>query len=279
MVIRTVFLRYPGFKQKAVTFSYDDDVIFNFRLKEMFDKYGAKATFNLNGGQFSENESDERIATLSDTVRILGDGKHEIALHGFYHKSLGLLDSATGLYDILNDRAALEAAFGRIIRGMAYANGSANAEVAENLRLNGIKYARTVKSTHDYHYPEDWLLWNPTCHHNDPKVFELIENYINLKQRPPYAVPLVFYIWGHSYEFHDSDNWGRMENILEKFAGGKDELFFATNGYLYDYVTGFKKLERSLDNSVIYNPTCTDYYLEIEYKNYLLKAGETLTVR
>lgn len=278
MLIHTVFLRYPGFKQKAVTFSYDDDVVFNFRLKDMFDKYGAKATFNLNGGLFAEKPSDGRIATLEDTVRILGDGNHEIALHGFYHKSLGLLEKATGLYDILQDRAALESAFGRIIRGMAYANGSVNEQVAENLRLNGIKYARTVKSTYDFHYPQDWLMWNPTCHHNDPKIFELIDNYLNLKQRPPYAVPLVFYIWGHSYEFEDCDNWGRMENILEKLNEKKDDLFFATNGYLYDYVTGFDRLELSLDNTVIYNPTSTDYYLEVEYKNYLLKAGSVLKI-
>ena len=278
MVIRTVFLRYPGFKQKAVTFSYDDDVVFNFRLKELFDKYGAKATFNLNGGQFAEKESNGRMATLADTVRILGDGKHEIALHGYYHKSLALLDAATGLYDILNDRAALETAFGRIINGMAYANGSINNKVVDNLRSNGIKYARTVKSTYDYHYPEDWLLWNPTCHHNDPKVFELINNYLNLKQRPPYAVPLVFYMWGHSYEFEDRNNWDRMEEILKKFAEGKDDLFFATNGFLYDYVTGFKRLELSIDNTIIYNPTSTDYYIEADYKNYLLKSGETLKI-
>ena len=37
-------------KLKAVTFSYDDGVTQDKRLIEIFNKYGLKATFNLNSG-------------------------------------------------------------------------------------------------------------------------------------------------------------------------------------------------------------------------------------
>ena len=277
MNVTTVFLRYPGFKKKAVTFSYDDDVVFNFRLKDMFDKYGAKATFNLNGGLFAEKENS-RTATAEQTLKILGDGKHEIALHGFKHKSLGFLDAAHGMYDILKDREALEKTFGRIIKGMAYANGSYNRQVADNLAAAGIKYARTVTSTYDFRYPENWLEWHPTCHHDDERAFALIEEYKNIELRKPYTVPLVFYLWGHSYEFEDNSNWNRMEEILQRFSEFGDQLYFATNGRLYDYVTGFYRLETSIDGNMIYNPTADDYYVEIEYKNYLIKSGETVKI-
>ena len=44
-----------GGKMKALTFSYDDGVTQDIRLIELFNKYGLKATFNLNseflGGQ------------------------------------------------------------------------------------------------------------------------------------------------------------------------------------------------------------------------------------
>ena len=46
--MRSVFLRYPGGKPKAVTFSYDDGVPQDLRLVEIFDRYGMKGTFNLN---------------------------------------------------------------------------------------------------------------------------------------------------------------------------------------------------------------------------------------
>ena len=36
--------------KKAVTFSYDDGVTQDRRLIKIFDKYGLKATFNLNSG-------------------------------------------------------------------------------------------------------------------------------------------------------------------------------------------------------------------------------------
>ena len=37
-------------KKKAVTFSYDDGVTQDRRLVELLNRYGLKATFNLNSG-------------------------------------------------------------------------------------------------------------------------------------------------------------------------------------------------------------------------------------
>ena len=47
-MMRSVFMRYPDGKAKAVTFSYDDGVCQDKRLAELFDQYGLKATFNHN---------------------------------------------------------------------------------------------------------------------------------------------------------------------------------------------------------------------------------------
>jgi len=38
---------YPGGKLKAVTFSYDDGQRHDVRLTEIFNRFGMKATFNL----------------------------------------------------------------------------------------------------------------------------------------------------------------------------------------------------------------------------------------
>ena len=46
--MKTVFMRYPGGKAKALTFSYDDGRPQDRRLVSIFDKYGMKATFNFN---------------------------------------------------------------------------------------------------------------------------------------------------------------------------------------------------------------------------------------
>ncbi|MBQ2584041.1 MAG: hypothetical protein II568_02580, partial [Erysipelotrichaceae bacterium] len=43
-------LLFPGRKHKAFTLSYDDGVVQDRRLIELFDQYHAKATFNLGYG-------------------------------------------------------------------------------------------------------------------------------------------------------------------------------------------------------------------------------------
>ena len=43
-------MRFPGGRDKALTFSYDDGVKGDIHLLELFKKYGVKGTFNLNSG-------------------------------------------------------------------------------------------------------------------------------------------------------------------------------------------------------------------------------------
>ena len=46
-----VYTCFPGGKAKALTMSYDDGKLQDKRLIGIFNKYGIKATFNLNYGQ------------------------------------------------------------------------------------------------------------------------------------------------------------------------------------------------------------------------------------
>ena len=40
-------------KHKAITFSFDDAIVDDIRLVEILNKYGLKATFNLNSGHLT----------------------------------------------------------------------------------------------------------------------------------------------------------------------------------------------------------------------------------
>ena len=85
---------------------------------------------------------------------------------------------------------------------------------------------------------------------------------------------MMFYLWGHSYEFDDNDNW----HIIEKFAelsGGNDDVWYATNIEIYEYVNAYKSLISTIDESVIYNPTAIDVWVFIENKKVCIKSGET----
>lgn len=271
-------MRFPNFRKKAVTLSYDDGVKFDKRLMEIMDKYGLKGTFNLNGGLFVEEE-DARKMPRAQTLALFQNCKHEIAVHGYKHPSLAELDRDMIVYDIIKDREALEELFGRVIKGMAYPNGSVDDKTVEALRMCGIEYARTVVSTEKFDIPTDWLRLPATCHHNNPRLMELAKEFVEGAQSPYFwwKRPRLFYLWGHSYEFDNNDNWNVIEEFCE-YVGGREDIWYATNGEIYDYVQAFDRLEFSADGELVYNPSAIDVYLDHLNGRFIVKAGQTVSL-
>ena len=66
-----LFMRFPGFKPKALTLSYDDGVRQDKRLIAIMQKYGLKGTFNLNGGLFAESFNGETKGKMTKEDRCL----------------------------------------------------------------------------------------------------------------------------------------------------------------------------------------------------------------
>lgn len=116
------FLRFPEFKRKAVTLSYDDGTKYDEKFIEILNKFGLKATFNINSGLFYP-DGDEKRMSASEAVLLYKNSGHEVAVHGAKHLSLAEVPPEVACRDIIEDRIALEKLFGKIIRGMAYANG------------------------------------------------------------------------------------------------------------------------------------------------------------
>ena len=52
------YLRFPGFRRRALTLSYDDGVRQDKRLISIMKKHGIKGTFNINSGLFSAERSE-----------------------------------------------------------------------------------------------------------------------------------------------------------------------------------------------------------------------------
>ena len=57
MRIRFDTLLFPGGKSKAFTLSYDDGVVQDRRLAELFRKYGLKCSFNLGSGVLGHRDA------------------------------------------------------------------------------------------------------------------------------------------------------------------------------------------------------------------------------
>ena len=272
---RTVRMRFPGFLEKAVTLSYDDGRRFDKRLIEIMSKHGIKGTFNLNSNNYL---SDDATIKAEELKRIYLDTGNEIAVHGADHLSLALSDPGEATHSIAADREFFERVTGRITKGMAYANGSVSDEVVTIVKNCGIKYSRTTISTERFDMPTDWLRLPATCHHKNPRLMELARDFI---ESPPYHYfpnrsLRLFYLWGHSYEFNNDNNWEIIEQFC-KYIGGREDVWYATNVEIYDYATAYSRLEYSVFADTVYNPTSTDIYVELPGdKRYIIPAGATV---
>jgi len=279
--MRSVFMRYPQGKAKAVTFSYDDGVSQDKRLAETFDKYGMKATFNFTfGSVFSKEQIKEYFLSKG----------HEIAVHGAFHRANGNTRVIEGIRDVLDCRLSLEEKCNGIVRGMAYPDTGitlmgnfGNYQAIKNyLTELDIAYSRTLgKDNNSFMLPDDFHAWMPTAHHNNPKIMEYIDEFLKLdistKVYHARRIPRLFYIWGHSYEFDRDGNWDHMEEICKKLTDN-DEIWYATNIEIYDYVEAYKSLRYSADGHIVYNPTLYKIWFDVDGKLYSIESGETLHI-
>ena len=272
---RRSFLRWKDFKRRAVTLSYDDGSKFDERLIEIMESNGLKGTFNLNSGFMPEEDGLWRVSTQK-ALKLYAN--QEIAVHGVKHLSLAEVDGAMATDDVVNDRKNLEKLFGKIVKGMAYANGSYDDSVVEILKKCGIWYARTVDATNGFNLPEEFLKWHPTCHHGAPNLMELAKAFVEESDDLGYfwwKGPMLFYLWGHSYEFDGGNNWEIIEEFA-KYMGGREDIWYATNGEIYEYVQAYDRLEFSADGGYIHNPSAIDVYICYFRRNYLVPAGQTV---
>ena len=280
--MRSVFMRYPDGLAKAVTFSYDDGILSDKRLSELFCKYGMKATFNFTNRR--------RVFTKEEINEYFLSNGHEIAVHGANHRPNGNQRPIEGIRDVLDCRLALEELCGRIIRGMAYPDSGitvfgnfGNYEQVKNyLTELDIVYARTLAGDNDsFMLPADFHAWMPSAHHDNPKIMEYIDKFLSLdiseKAYHAKRMPRLLYIWGHSFELDNKDNWDHMEAICQKLADN-DEIWYATNIEIFDYVEGYRRLVYSADGTLVYNPSLFPIWIDVDKKLYKINSGETVKI-
>ena len=219
-------------KMKAFTFSYDDGTDSDIRFLEIINKYGLKATFNLNGGMIRERKYCTKPWKVKEAVvnrMALEDQKvmyvgHEVAIHGYTHPHLELLSPEMMSYEIGADIQKLTEEFGYRPVGMAYPFGTYSDAVVDYISSQGIKYSRTVGGSHSFDFPTDPLRYVATCHHADEKLMELAKEFVEAKPEKP----MLFCVWGHTCEFDALNNWDVLERLCEYIAN-REDVFYGTN--------------------------------------------------
>lgn len=246
---------YPGGKFKALTMSYDDGQSQDIRLISIFNKYGIKGTFNLNYGLMSYWPGRVKAEQVAELYK-----GHEVATHTSHHPTISRCPLSQVAEEIMEDRKGLEKLVGYVVRGHAYPNGSYTKEIEELLQSLGIAYGRVVSTVPNFALPENPMEWHATCHHNDPKLMEYGKQLVDFQKKQYLR---LMYVWGHSYEFDGNDNWNVIEEFCE-YMGGRDDIWYATNIEIIDYMQVLKNLQFTADSTAVYNPSAASAWLEVE---------------
>ncbi|MBQ9761299.1 MAG: polysaccharide deacetylase family protein [Clostridia bacterium] len=223
-------------KKKAITFSYDDGVTQDIRLISLFNKYGLKATFNLNseklghGGKLIRDgvEIDHNNVHAEDVRHVYAG--HEIAAHTLTHPTLtALTDDTEIIRQVEEDRLKLSELAGYEVVGFAYPGGGINhsPRIAELLRQHtGVKYARTTDSNHAFELSNNLYQFSPSVYHHKEMdyMFRLAEEFLAMDTDRPQ----LLYIWGHAYEFDIRNDWDRFEEFCQMISSRSD-IFYGTN--------------------------------------------------
>lgn len=258
-------------RQSAFTLSYDDGQIFDRKLVDMFNRYNLKATFHLNSDTIGCKGDDVEFVKWEELKDLYAG--HEIACHGYTHPWFNQLTSSRLVEEILDDKRTLEEHIGKPVRGMSYPFGTYSDEICNVASALGIEYSRTVNATNDFPIPTDFMRWNPTCHHNDD-VLGLTERFLHPMG---YMDLQLFYVWGHSFEFHRENTWDMMEKFCAAISG-HDEVWYATNIEIKEYICAAKSLIATANHDVVYNPSAITVWIQADDKILSIKPGETITL-
>lgn len=262
-----VFNLYPGGLSRALTFSYDDGPAEDIRLTDMLRKYGLKGTFHLNSARLAG-----KGAVNFDNLPMVYAGQ-EVSCHMVNHPFPVDIPDAAVLAQIQEDRRVLEKACGYVVRGMSYPFGNYDSRVIPLLRTAGMEYSRTTRAINAFDLPEDFLAWHPTCHHNG----HLMDRLADFNEDHRWGRSRLFYVWGHSFEFPRDNNWDMMEEFC-KAVSVREDVWYATNIEIVDYVLALRSLRISVDCDKFYNPTITPLWITVDGQKLKVDAGETVVL-
>ena len=212
---RKIYTVFPEGKYKALTLSYDDGREEDRRLISIFQKYGLKATFNLNSGLADTDPKRIRKEEWPE----LYDG-FEIAAHTVTHPTISRCPLSFVAEEILKD---------------------------------------------------DFLRWKATCHHNH-NLLENADAFISFSKSQYLK---LMYVWGHSYEFSQYDNWGLIEEFASRISG-RNEIWYATNIEIVDYLNASRNLIFTADLSIVYNPSALDLWITVDDAPVKIHGGATV---
>ena len=204
---------------KIVCLSFDDGTIYDERFIPLLNKYGLKATLNLNSGlkDFVWYFADRPVRRLDlSKVVDLYEG-HEVASHSLTHPYFSSLSHEQVVQEVKEDIENLSSIFHRKISGFAFPFHDQTEDNIKTVRDNfDLEYIRYSYLSNEY-MPKDRYHIPLNALYNDDDIYDKLEDFKKNKLENS-----LFVIAGHSYEFEMRNEWERIEKLLSYLKESKE---------------------------------------------------------
>ena len=201
---------------KYFLLSFDDGTVYDRPFVQLLNRYGIKATFNLNTGleDFVWNYEDrfpirrQRLAEIQDLYT-----GHEIASHSLHHHWLNTLTPPQISREIREDCRTLMEQFGLETIGFGVPFTACGEREIRIIRKY-VRYIRLSEFAESFALPRD--PYHIPIHglYNDADIREKIAAFAANELEDS-----LFVMAGHSYELEVLDHWGYMEQLLQYISG------------------------------------------------------------
>lgn len=244
------------------TCSFDDGDVYDLRLTELLVKYKLRGTLYIPRfcDLVSANLSSGQIRELSAVVEIGG--------HTLNHQVLTRIQNNTAQQEIFGCKSWLEDITGNPVTSFCPPTGRFNKYHIEQQRAAGFKLMRTVEmlsySLSSHKQIGDFVVMPTTVQSYDHQKIAYLRNsfkrfrfnhYFLLEKlfEPDWEVmseaflaylekfsalnrqPVVFHLWGHSWEIEKYALWNRLERFFSRISQ-LDNIVTCDNKGLSEYV-------------------------------------------
>ena len=202
---------------KLFVFAIDDGTVFDKKTIAIFNKYGIKATFNLNSGlqDFVWNKDWLEVRRLRlEENKDIYDG-HEVASHSLTHPFLTSLSDEDVYREVKEDIDNLRNIFGRDIQSFSFPFDGYDEKTINIIKSLGITHIILPDIDGSFSYPPDTYHIKVTSWNIDDAL-DKVKRFIEDEEAE------LFVYLSHSYDYEYDNSYDKLEELCKIVSENKD---------------------------------------------------------
>lgn len=202
---------------KLFVFAIDDGTIFDKKVIDIFNRYGIKATFNLNSGlqDFVWYKDWLEVRRLKlDENKDIYDG-HEVASHSLTHPFLTSMSDEDVYKEVKEDIDNLESIFHREITTFSFPFDGFDERTIDIVRRAGISHIILPAIDDSFRLPID-------NHHIKVTSWNIDDALLKVQAFIKDEKAEIFVYLSHSYDYEYGNSYDKLEELCRIVNENKD---------------------------------------------------------